>query len=146
MQNFCLQCGRQLFNEGPVCFDCARQTGEPAQPFADPGQPQGYSPYQTRPLDQPPPTTWPMPLVHQPAQQAVQTGGQCPHCGGAGGVYTKTNISTGGFVYMGIMFALTVFFFLIFFPCAIIPFGLLFLGLLFKEKHFACINCGQQVF
>ncbi|MEZ5425894.1 MAG: hypothetical protein R2747_06505 [Pyrinomonadaceae bacterium] len=146
MYNFCLQCGKKLNGEREVCSECAER-GQPqsrpnAPPYAPPRPTKDYNPYQTRPLDQSPMTQQIQPFA---ASGTMQTVSQCPHCGGAGGIYTKTDISTAGYVYMGIMLVLTLFFFMLFFPCAIIPFGLLFLGFLFKEKHFACVNCGNRV-
>lgn len=143
MPNYCIRCGRQFLYEAEICDECSSQPTVRQVPFADPVEvKQEFDPFQTRPLNQPGPTS-PIQPFQSPGIPQVYS--QCPYCGGSGGVSTKSTISTGGFVYMGIMFTITFLTFAIFFPCAIIPFGLIFLGLLFKETHFTCINCGQKV-
>ncbi len=143
MPNYCTQCGIQIFYDANVCNDCVSQSHRQTRPVAEQTRQQhDFSPYQTQPLNQPHGTHQIQPFH---TQQNLQNFSACPYCGGSGGISTKSIISTGGFVYMGIMFTITFFAFLIFFPCAIIPFALIFLGLLFKETHFVCINCGQRV-
>lgn len=143
MPNYCTQCGIQFFYEAELCNDCASRPQNQPKPFAEQTyQQKDFSQYQTQPLGQPPVT---QPIQPFYAQQNLQTTSSCPYCGGSGGIMTKSTISTGGWVFMGVMFTFTFFAFVIFFPCAIIPFALIFLGLLFKETHFVCINCGQKV-
>lgn len=143
MPNYCTKCGVQIYYESDVCNDCISQTNSQTRPVAEQTREQhDFSQYQTQPLNQPLQT---QPIQHFHTPQSPQSFSQCPYCGGAGGVRTRSTISTGGFVFMGVMFTFTFFTFLIFFPCAIIPFGLMFLGLLFKETYFACVNCGQKV-
>ncbi len=142
MPNYCTQCGIRIYYEADVCNDCVSQANRQTRPVAEQTRQQhDFSPYQTQPLNQPP-ATQPIQPFHT---QYLQTFTSCPYCGGSGGINTKSIISTGGFVYMGIMFTITFFAFVIFFPCAIIPFALIFLGLLFKETHFVCVNCGEKV-
>ena len=138
MQNLCLKCGKQLFDGNQLCPECQSADIGTDRPFAEspPPEIETQSQFSARPG-----TVAPVEIYGQPA--AVSTA--CPYCGGAGGVFTKSTISSGGFIYMGIMLLLTVGAFVIFFPCAIIPFALLFLGLLFKEKHLACVNCSQNL-
>ena len=148
MYNFCTKCGREIQSETGVCNDCSTQaqpqfqTEKQPLPFAEPPREKDIFDYQTQPLNQFPGTQNIQPLH---TAQNLQQQSQCPYCGGAGGIYTKSQISTAGFVYLAIMISITFFFFVIFFPCAIIPFALIFLVFLFKEKHFACVNCGQKV-
>lgn len=142
MTNYCTQCGIQIFYEADVCNDCLSQPNRAQKPFAQQTrQTNDFSQYQTQPLNQP----VSYPIQQFTDQQQMQNFANCPFCGGAGGVTTKSTISTGGFVFMGVMFTLTFIAFVIFFPCAIIPFALIFLGLLFKETHFVCINCSQRI-
>ncbi len=143
MPNYCTQCGIQIYYDSHVCNDCASQPNRQTRPVAEQTrQQQDFSQYQTQPLNQTPLTQQIQPFY---AQHNLQNFSSCPYCGGSGGVMTKSTISTGGLVFMGVMFTFTFFTFLIFFPCAIIPFALMFLGLLFKETYFACVNCGQKV-
>lgn len=140
---YCTQCGKQISYESAVCDDCTSHPTLKARPFADPADTKrDLSSFDTKPLDQSP-LTQPMQQFH--SKQDIQTLTRCPYCAGAAGIAPKSTISTGGLVYMGIMFTITCITFMIFFPCALIPFGLLFLGLLFKETNFACINCGQKI-
>lgn len=142
MPNYCTQCGIQIFYEADVCNDCASQPNRQTRPIAAKTKEQfDFSQYQTQPLN--PPSI--NPIQHFHTQQNLQNFSSCSFCGGAGGLITKSTISTGGWVFMGVMFTFTFLTFITFFPCAIIPFALIFLGLLFKETHFVCINCGQRV-
>lgn len=140
---YCTRCGKQISYDSDICDDCSVPSTLKSRPYADPVETQrDFSSYQTKPLNQ-------SPLLQQmqtfSSPQDIQNLSRCPYCGGAAGISPKSTISTGGFVFMGVMFTVTFITFLIFFPCAIIPFGLIFLGLLFKETHFACINCGQKI-
>ena len=142
MESYCIQCGRPVFDTVQLCFDCTNNPPQPNFPSPGPDYARPSTAQQAQPFDRPPVAA---PVGNRNAGFAMQNASQCLFCGGAGGVFAKSNISTGGFVYMGVMFLFTFFTFLIFFPCAIIPFGLIFLGLLFRDKHFACINCGKRV-
>ena len=148
MYNFCTKCGKENRSETGICPDCSTQaqpqikTEKQSLPFAEPPPNKEFFENQTRPLGQTQQTSQIQPFH---TGQAVEQPSQCPHCGGAGGIFPREEISTAGFIYLAIMIALTVFFFMIFFPCAIVPFGLVFLVFLFKEKHFACVNCGRRV-
>lgn len=143
MANYCTQCGIQIYYQADVCNDCASQLNRPTRPVAEQTrQPHDFSPFQTQPLNQPP-LTQPIQPFH--TQHNLQTFTACPYCGGSGGIDTKSKITTGGFVYMGIMFTFMFFAFVIFFPCALIPFALIFFGLLFKETYFVCVNCGERL-
>lgn len=149
MFNYCTKCGNPHKSELGVCENCSMQAEpkiepQPVQqrPFAEETKQQDYTTNFTEPFDMNP-QTQPIQPIH--TQHNLQQISQCPHCGGAGGIYPKSVISTPGFVYMGIMIFITTFFFVIFFPCAIIPFALIFLMFLFKDKYFACVNCGQRV-
>lgn len=140
---YCTNCGKQISYDLRICDDCSSQPTLKSRPFADPTESVRFGdPFQTQPLGQPPSTQQMQPFV---AAHGIQNQSNCPYCGGAAGIMPRSTISTGGFVYMGIMFTITSITFLIFFPCALIPFALIFLGLLFKETNFACINCGQKI-
>lgn len=148
MYQFCTKCGKEIQSETGVCPACSTQAQPQFKPeknplpFDEPASEPNDLGNPTNPFNQPQSTST---IQAGFNQQDLQTRSQCPHCGGAGGIYTKSEITTGGFVYLAIMIALTFFFFVLFFPCAIIPFALIFLVFLFKQKYFACINCGQRV-
>ncbi len=140
--NYCTNCGKQIDHYSSECDECTSRPTLKSRPFAYPVDTQrDLSIYQTRPLDQSP-LKGEMQPFHSP--QSIHNLVGCPYCGGAVGITPRSTISTGGFVYMGIMFTFMCITFMIFFPCALIPFGLIFFGLLFKETHFTCINCGQK--
>lgn len=150
MYNFCTKCGKEDRSETGVCRQCSTRTQpqiEPEKkplPFAEPPARENrfdLPGYPTRPVgDRPvsPP---------QPGKTAgvPQTASQCPYCGGSGGIFAKSEISTAGFVYLAVMITLTLLFLVIFFPCALIPFALIFLVFLFKDKYFACVNCHHRI-
>ncbi|MCW5958708.1 MAG: hypothetical protein KIS76_01010 [Pyrinomonadaceae bacterium] len=139
MPSFCTNCGKQIAFDAEVCQECAstqyRRPFMTAEREAD-----RFYQAQTTQLPKPPEN-----VQLQQFHQSQMQFSNCRFCGGAGGITTRSTISTGGIIYMAIMFAFAFFSLMIFFPCALVPLALLFLGLLFKEKHFACVNCGQKV-
>lgn len=149
MFNYCTKCGREIKSETGVCNDCSTQAQPQIQkekqtmPFAEPPRNTDFFENQTTPLIETPTDRGIQPTGFQQGMQ--QQNSHCPYCGGAGGIYTKSEISTAGFIYLAIMLTLTFLVLFIFFPCAIVPFALIFLVFLFKEKHFACVNCGQKL-
>lgn len=130
MFKFCTQCGRQSITESGICDDCAA----------------GSAVRETTRLDERQTVQQPVGgPIQKHSSQAPQTDRRCQWCGGADGVFLKSEITPAGFVYLAVMVAITLALLMIFFPCALIPFALIFLVFLFKKKYFACVNCGQQV-
>lgn len=137
MSNQCRICGNYTAGNFDVCADCTNRTQN--FPTAEKTEQFSFAEYHNQPF------TKQTSQVQGNFANQMQEYFQCPFCGGAGGVFKKSKISTAGIVYMCVMGAFTLFTFAIFFPCAVVPLLLLFLGFLFKESYLACVNCGRKI-